>query len=335
MMKVLKSWWKNARPTSLMQSMMPACLAVVLAFGQEGFSLPLALMAVLGVMMAHLGLNLTDDYFDYYENSAQSRQELKRQGIRARHVKYPYLTDGSATLKDLRIAIAVFFLVAVALGIVIWCYRSNLLLYIFLITLLLGVFYSAPPFKLSYRGLGEVVIGVIFGPLLMTGVYVSACGQFHPGIVYMSVPVGLLVLNILFTHSFIDQAADAASHKMTFARLLKSNTANLMASALINLLPYVIVVAGVVFGSLHWLYLLVLLAMPRSFWLLRSLLAFARNEAADTQHPPRFMGRMENWEAICASGTDWFMIRWYAARNTISAFCQLSIIAHIIYLICF
>lgn len=335
MMKQLKAWWHNARPTSLMQSMMPACLAVVLAYGHEGFSLPLALMAVVGVMMAHLGLNLCDDYFDYYENSAKSREELQRKGIRARHVKYPYLIDGSATLKDLRIAIAVFFLLAVVLGFIVWLHRSNILLYIFLLTLLMGVFYSAPPLKLSYRGLGEVVIGIIFGPLLMTGVYVSACGQFDMSIVYMSVPVGLLVLNILFTHSFIDQAADEASHKITFARLLKSNKANLAASFIINLLPFVIVVLGVITAQLHWLYLLVLLALPRALWLLSSLLAFARNDAIDTQQPPRFMGRMENWERICQSGTDWFMIRWYGARNTISAFCQLSIIAHIIYLICF
>lgn len=334
MIKLLKAWWHNARPTALMQSLMPALLALVLAMGHEGFSLPLAILAVFGVMMAHLGLNLCDDYFDYYENSAQSRQELKRQGIRARHVKYPYLTDGSASLKDLRIAIVVFFLLAFVSGVIIWWHRSNILLYIFLLTLLMGVFYSAPPLKLSYRGLGELVIGIIFGPLLMTGVYVSACGQFDESILYISVPVGMLVMNILFTHSYIDQAADAASDKMTFARLLKSDKANLGASFLLNLMPFVIVMVGVFAGQLHWLYLLVLLALPRAIWLFRSLLAFARK--LDTpQHPPRFMGRMENWEAICQSGTDWFMLRWYGARNTITAFCQLSIIAHIIYLICF
>lgn len=334
MIKLLKAWWHNARPTALMQSLMPALLALVLAMGYEGFSLPLAILAVFGVMMAHLGLNLCDDYFDYYENSAQSRQELKRQGIRARHVKYPYLTDGSASLKDLRIAIVVFFLLAFVSGVIIWWHRSNILLYIFLLTLLMGVFYSAPPLKLSYRGLGELVIGIIFGPLLMTGVYVSACGQFDESILYISVPVGMLVMNILFTHSYIDQAADAASDKMTFARLLKSDKANLGASFLLNLMPFVIVMVGVFAGQLHWLYLLVLLALPRAIWLFRSLLAFARK--LDTpQHPPRFMGRMENWEAICQSGTDWFMLRWYGARNTITAFCQLSIIAHIIYLICF
>lgn len=334
MIKLLKSWWHNARPTALMQSLMPALLAVVLALGHGGFSWPLAILAVFGVMMAHLGLNLCDDYFDYYENSAQSRQELKRQGIRARHVKYPYLTDGSASLKDLRIAIVVYFLWALVAGVIIWWHRSNILLYIFLLTLLMGVFYSAPPLKLSYRGLGELVIGIIFGPLLMTGVYVSACGRFDESILYMSVPVGMLVMNILFTHSYIDQAADAASDKMTFARLLKSDKANLAASFLLNLMPFVIVMVGVFGGQLHWLYLLVLLALPRAIWLFRSLLAFARKLDAP-QNPPRFMGRMENWEAICQSGTDWFMLRWYGARNTISAFCQLSIIAHIIYLICF
>lgn len=331
----IKAWWTNARPTALMQSLMPAVLAVILALGQEGFSIVLALMAVVGVVLAHLGLNLCDDYFDYYVNTGASRQDLKRQGMRARTVKYPYLQDGSATLKDLRRVIVVFFALAVALGLCIWLRRGNLLLWIFLATLVMGVFYSAPPLKLGYRGLGELVIGIIFGPLLMTGVYVSACGLFDWSIVFISIPVGLLVMNIVYTHSYIDQVADAASGKMTFARLLKTDTANLCACFVINLLPFALVVAGVLTGYLHWLYLLCLLVLPRAVWLLKSLLAFAYHPDFDTKHPPRYMGRMENWEAICQAGLDWFMVRWYTARNLITGFCLLCILAHILQLTCF
>ncbi len=32
------------------------------------------------------------------------------------------------------------------------------------------------------------------------------------------------------------------------------------------------------------------------------------------------MGPMEMWDAIKESGIEWFMIRWYLARNLISVF---------------
>ena len=100
-MKTLSFWMTNARKTSLMQSLMPAMLAVVMALGSDNFNPWLALAAVVGVMAAHLGMNLADDYFDYKVGTSESRKKLVRQGFRARIVKYPYLTDGSATLTDL------------------------------------------------------------------------------------------------------------------------------------------------------------------------------------------------------------------------------------------
>ena len=69
----LRQWMANARSSSLAQSGMPACLAVVLALGQGHFSLLLAALAVLGVMSAHLGMNLADDYFDYKADMLSDR----------------------------------------------------------------------------------------------------------------------------------------------------------------------------------------------------------------------------------------------------------------------
>ena len=61
MLKKLIQWMKNARSMSLVQCLMPAVLAVVLAIGAEGFNIYLALLACLCVACAHLGMNLADD----------------------------------------------------------------------------------------------------------------------------------------------------------------------------------------------------------------------------------------------------------------------------------
>lgn len=330
-MKKLKVWIQNARKASLAQSMLPAILAVVIAINEAEFNIYLAILAVLGVVSAHLGMNLADDFFDYKVNTAESRKELSRQGIRARIVKYPYLTSNESTLQDLKKAIVLFLLFAAIMGGIILTVRFNwLIVLIAFLTLFLGISYSGFPFKFSYIGLGELVIGIIFGPLLMMGVYIASANRLDSSVVLASIPVGLLVVNILFTHSFIDKKADESANKMTFARLLKTNKANLTASVLFNFIPYLIIVAGVVLKYLHPLYLLIFLVLPRSIWLIKSLFDFAKSENANVAKPPKYMGNMGNWEKFQIAGVDWFMARWLGARNILSLFCIVIILVNII-----
>lgn len=322
---------QNARKASLAQSMLPAILAVVIAINEAEFNIYLAILAVLGVVSAHLGMNLADDFFDYKVNTAESRKELSRQGIRARIVKYPYLTSNESTLQDLKEAIVLFLLFAAIMGGIILTVRFNwLIVLIAFLTLFLGISYSGFPFKFSYIGLGELVIGIIFGPLLMMGVYIASANRLDSSVVLASIPVGLLVVNILFTHSFIDKKADESANKMTFARLLKTNKANLTASVLFNFIPYLIIVAGVVLKYLHPLYLLIFLVLPRSIWLIRSLIEFTKTETTSVAKPPKYMGNMGNWEIYQKTDTAWFMARWLAARNILSLFCIVIIIVNII-----
>lgn len=111
-------------------------------------------------------------------------------------------------------------------------------------------------------------------------------------VVLASVPVGLLVLNILFTHSFIERESDAASNKMTLARLLGSNKANMAAAVVINFLPYLIVVVAVLLKDMSALYLTVLLLIPNSIWLCRSLAAYNRGE---TGVPENLFRGLDRW----------------------------------------
>ena len=328
----LKKWLNNARSVSLMQSSMPALLAVVLAIGQPGFNLWLAILAVVGVMCAHLGMNLADDYFDYRADMLSDRDKVIRRGFRAMTEKYPYLTDGSVTSGGLLSAIFSFGGVAAFCGALIFTGMcgSWWIVVVAVLTGFLGWFYSAPPLKLAYRGLGEPVIGVIFGPLLMMGVYYSACGAVTMEVVLASVPVGLLVLNILFTHSFIERESDAASNKMTLARLLGSDKANMAAAVVINFLPYLIVVVAVLLKDMSALYLTVLLLIPNSIWLCRSLAAYNRGETGVPEKPLPWLGPMGDWERVRARGIDWFLMRWMAARNILSGFCLIVLIVRLV-----
>lgn len=333
---MIKKWLSNARYSSLMQSLMPAILAAVLSYGYGQYSILSALLAIIGVCAAHLSMNLLDDYFDYKADMHKDREQVVRRGIKAYTAKYPYLTDGSTTLRELRMAIAVFSLVALACGAVLTVQRGWYILIPALLAGILGFFYSAPPIKFCYWGMGEIIIGIIFGPLLMLGTCWAATGTYNCSILSFAVPVGLLVINILYTHSFIDLEGDQASDKLTLAGLLRYPKAKLMMSFILNFLPFIIVIAAAMLGRCHWANVAVVLLLPRSCWLFWSLIQFQRQAdfSAELKQPRKWLGPMvPNWEGVRQMGLDWFLIRWLTARNIVSGFCLILIIIRIIRII--
>ncbi|MDR2804487.1 MAG: prenyltransferase [Dysgonamonadaceae bacterium] len=324
-MNIIRFWMQNARSKALPQSLLPAVLAVCMASRAGGFSIYLGILAVFGVITGHLAMNLFDDYFDYKVKGSEFRDALARKGFRSRIAKCPYITSGAVGLNQLLLACLVFGFAALCFGFVIFLYRGTAILWFALITAVLGVSYSGAPLRLSYHGLGEIVIGIMFGPLLMAGVYYSACGQLDWPVVFVSVPVGLLVANIVYTHAIMDYEPDKEAGKMTFAVLLKKKKLMLAALLLLLTSAFSSIIGGVVTGYLSPFYLLTLLTVPMAAALFYLMIEFIRYP--EKKFSPRFwMGPMSDWQRIEALGLDWFMIRWLLARNLLSVFCLIIVI---------
>ena len=324
-MNTVLFWYRNARPTALPQSLIPSILAVSLASSTQEFSWWLACLAVLGVMATHLGLNLFDDYFDYIKKKSDYREELVHEGFRARISKCAYLTSGKATVKQLLKACVIFCAIGILIGCVIFYFRGITILYIAAITAVLGLFYSAPPFRFSYLGLGELIIGFIFGPLNMIGTYYAASGTIDNTILFISVPVGLLVMNIVYVHSILDFIPDKKIGKRTLAVLLNNTKAMLVLLFFIVFSPFAIILYGILQKYLSPFYWLVFLSFPMAISLFYLMIAYIKDP--QRKFTPRFwMGPMNKWKMITEVGIDWFMIRWFSARNLLTLFCLIILI---------
>ncbi|MCR4964197.1 MAG: prenyltransferase [Bacteroidales bacterium] len=327
-MKKLLYWIQNARAYALPQSVLPAIVALCLPIGDTDYSLLLGLLAVLIVAIAHLSMNLFDDYFDFQTRGNEIREELEQQGERARIAKSPYLVSGEVTPKQLFIVASLFALTALLLGLIIVWQRGITCLYIAGAAGFLGYFYSGRPLRLSYHGLGELIIGTIFGPLLMCGVYYSTVGHLNNQIFYLSCAMGLLVINILFTHSILDYKPDIANGKKTLAAVLKRPALNLTACAVFNFLPYILVIMAVITRTLPPLFLITLLNLPLSSYLFYLMIQFC-------YHPERefprkwWFGPIEHWDMIQKEGLGWFAIRWFLARNILQWFSLLVILCSV------
>lgn len=328
-MNTLKFWIKNARDIALPQSILPALLAVSMAAVHPDFSWWPALVALFGVVCAHLGFNLADDYFDYRHNDVAARKKVTAEGFRTHMEKCHYIESGEATPKELLMAMCAFLAVAGVAGGVVWWFRGWPVAVLALAGLLLGISYSGKPLELGYHGLGELVIGVMFGPLLMIGMQFAACGVFDDKIVWVSAAVGLLVTNIVYSHAVLDLKADAQAGKMTFARLLRTRGAMLSFSGLFNLLPFAILIVGVAVGQLHWAYLSVLPLLPMSIYLIYSLAAHLNDKTIPFE-PRWWMGPMGNFELYRRHNMDWFLIRWLVARNLVTFFCLVLAVVNVV-----
>jgi len=332
-MKLIFFWIKNARYVALPQSVMPAILAVCMSVNMPDFSIFPALLAVFGVLCGHLGINLLDDYFDYQVKNTTFRNHLSHQGIRARIAKCDYLTSGATTVRQLFTACIVFCTISLFCGFIIFIERGMFIFYLTLLSAILGYSYSGKPLKFSYRGLGEIQIGLMFGPMLMTGVYYAACGIFNWAVLFVSIPVGLLVTNIVYSHAIMDYEPDQQVGKMTFAILLGKKKYMLFVSFLILFLSFGLIATGVIIKYLPLSYLLVFLTLPLAVSLFYLIKEFIRNPQRSFS-PQFWMGpMMMNWDKLKEAGIDWFMIRWLPARNLLTFFCLILILINIAYII--
>lgn len=332
-MNKISFWIRNSRSISLPQSLLPAFLAVAVSAQYADFSWWRALLAVFGVACVHLGMNLADDYFDYKQDTTRIRAQVSAEGTKTHTEKCHYILSGEATLAQLGHAIAAFLAVAAACGLAIFIGSSAAarwqIVVVAVLALLFGLSYSGGPLKLGYRGFGELTIGLLFGPLLMVGVSLAAGGAWGLDLLLVSVAVGLLVVNIVYVHSVMDVRADTLSGRITLAMLLKSDNAMIFALALFAFLPFLLVIAGVILGVMHWASLFVLVLVPTSIYLIYSAACFLQKK--DIPLVPRWwMGPMGDFEKYRAADMDWFLMRWLVARNIVTFFCLILLLVYLL-----
>ena len=87
----------------------------------------------------------------------------------------------------------------------------------FVVTICLSVFYTASPVALKYRALGDVIVFLCFGPLLMHGTAVFLSRHLHSYLVPYSVIVGVLTEAILHANNIRDLHSDKESAITTLA----------------------------------------------------------------------------------------------------------------------
>lgn len=213
------------------------------------------LLALVGIVLAHASNNMINDYFDL-EGGIDTDEYA-----RAQYAPHPVLS-GMLTRAQLRRAILVVNLIDVAIGVILFLKHGWPVIVFAGLGLFISVFYVAPPLRLKHRGLGEVSVGLVWGPLMIGGMFFVTAGTITWSVVVASLPYALLVTTVLMGKHLDKFEADREKGIHTLPVVLGYRTARL-ATQVMMFAFYVIVVGLVLAGEWAVWMLLVLLAVPQ------------------------------------------------------------------------
>jgi 1,4-dihydroxy-2-naphthoate polyprenyltransferase len=251
---VVSRWLVLTRAAVLPMTVTAGLVAGLLAVHDDAFDTGLFLLAFVGIVLAHTANNLMNDLFD--TETGLDTEDYPR----ALYAPHPVLT-GMITRRGLAIAALVVNLADVAVAVVLFTQRGWPVVAFALAGFLLSAAYTAPPIRLKKRGLGEPDVLVVWGPLMVGGVYYSAVGSIPWEVYAASIPYGLLCTAVLMG-KHVDKAPwDEREGIRTLPVILgeeraRTATRGLMAGF------YVAVAVDVAIGALPWPVLVVALGIP-------------------------------------------------------------------------
>jgi 1,4-dihydroxy-2-naphthoate octaprenyltransferase len=245
----------ETRPQFLLLTPAAFSVGIGAAVYQGYFNLPHFILALVGSILAHVAVNVLNDYVDYVRGTDKLTQRTPfsgGSGMLPQGLLKPQdaLKLGVGALLG-GLAISIYFL-----------FTYPILILIVALAALVVVVYT-PIFTRIY--ITELFPGLGFGPLLILGAYIT---QLTPGssdissqAIWASIPVGILVSNLLWVNEIPDYEADLKTGRKHGVILAGKRSASRI-YALLNGLAYLSIVIPVLLGISPPLTLIALLTVP-------------------------------------------------------------------------
>ena len=257
LMTKIFTWVVIMRLPFLSATIMPILVGAAVAKFM-GFSVDWAWLGltILGGSLLHIGTNTSNDYFDHLSGTDNINYNYSNKGLNggSRGIQMGLITPTG--VRNLTIIV---FALSVLVGIPLIQKAGMQVFWLGLIGFLSGLFYTAPPFKFSSRkGLGELLIGLNFGPLMVAGSTLIQTGQLLPEAFLAGIPLGFLIAAVVYINEFPDHDSDKVTGKNTLIVVFGPEKARIGYVALVSgaFLSIVLLVLNGTFPSLILITLL-------------------------------------------------------------------------------
>jgi len=247
-----KVWLQATRPFSFTASVTPVLLGGVLALERgdmvQWVALPLFLICA---VIFHAATNLISDYTDFIKG-VDKDYTFGSSGV---------LVAGLLSPEQVKNGAYILFGSGFLLGVVLVALRGVPILILGLIGIAGGYTYTGRPIGYKYFALGDVLVFILMGVLLVVGADYALTGGIAFRTFMVSLPISALVTAILHANNLRDIRHDTEAGIKTMASLLGGARSKIVYVLLI-VFAYLSVLFMILTGILSVWSFLVLLSLP-------------------------------------------------------------------------
>lgn len=248
-MTTSRDWIDGARPRTLWTSVAPVLVGTAAAVQLGSFRPVAALLALVVGLALQIASNYANDYADGVRGTDMNRIGPSR-----------LVASGRARPSAVKRAAVIASAIGSAAGALLCVVTGQWwLLAIGALAVVAAWAYTATANPYGYKGWGEVMVWIFFGPVATLGTLVTQAGTVTWWAIVAAASVGLYAVALLMVNNIRDREGDQLAGKRTLAvRLGNWNTRRLFVAVVI--LP---VMGAIVIGlALPWAMLAALVALP-------------------------------------------------------------------------
>jgi len=207
----VRIWIRAVRLFAFPATLVPVFVGAALAISYPGLVMwklfPLVLVCTL---LFQIATNFLNDYFDF-KKGIDRIDTFGSSGV---------LPEGLLEPRQILIAGLILFGLGALLGLGLVVVRGRPMLVLGLIGLAGGYFYTGWPVAYKYFGLGDIMVLILLGPVMIIGSYFALTGSCSSTVIYTSLPFGLLSAAIMASNNLRDIEHDRAAGIKTLAGIL-------------------------------------------------------------------------------------------------------------------
>ena len=205
----VRAWLRVLGPPFIALTAVVSLLAGAIAFQRTGgIDIGLWVLSAFGLIFIHFGTSCLNYYFDYLSgtDNINLSPTILSGGSRV-------IQEGRLSPKALLIAGSLFITLGSIIGLYLTFLKGLMVLVLGAAGVFLAVGYVHPKVNLSKRGLGELAVGLSFGPIMLSGVYYTQTKTIDFKIILIGLIMGLLASSVLWINQIPDYEADKITGK--------------------------------------------------------------------------------------------------------------------------